>query len=31
MVLYKGTISPPIAIAPGVTPRILSTSTVTEE
>ena len=31
MVLYKGTLSPPIPIAPGVTPRILSTSTVTEE
>jgi hypothetical protein len=31
LVLYKGTLAPPIAIAPGVTPRILSTTTVTEE
>lgn len=31
LVLYKGAISPTIAIAPGVTPRLTTASTITED
>jgi hypothetical protein len=31
MVLYKGTVSPSIAIAPGVFPRLNNVTTITEE